>query len=239
MTTAEPIGTVDRSLSEQTYEYLRTAIIEGTIVPGTWLRERELAEQLNVSRIPIRGALPMLERDGFIRVEPRRGAVVRQLSLHEVEELFDIRERLEVLATEAAARRAKTTRPTLLEEALSREQAAGVRGDHAEIAASGAGFHEAMIEFSGHSLLQTMMKPIIGRVQWVFRLTSFRDPHVQHQEHEQILDAIRQGDDRLAGALAYVHIARGREPSFRALREILPPDSLDEVAMAPVPPTGE
>lgn len=218
----EPLGIADKSLSDQIHEYLRKAIIEGAIAPGTWLRERELAEQLDVSRIPVREALPQLESEGFVDILPRRGAIVRQLTLREVEELFDIRERLEVLAAESAARRALHEPPTVIELAHAKASSAVAAQDRDQITMASLRFHEAVIEFSGNNLLQSIMKSINGRVEWVFRLTSFERPHTQQDEHETLLDAIRHGDDRLASAVAYVHIARGRASSIEALRPILP-----------------
>ena len=93
-----PLGLADQPLSAKIYEALRERIIEGALRPGERIRERELAEELNVSRIPIREAMPRLEAEGFIRTLPRRGAVVTEMTIGDVEELFVVRSSLEVLA---------------------------------------------------------------------------------------------------------------------------------------------
>ena len=81
-----PLGLADQSLSVKIYEELRERIIEGTLAAGERIRERELAAEFNVSRIPIREAMPRLEAEGFIKTLPRRGAVVTEMTLNDVEE---------------------------------------------------------------------------------------------------------------------------------------------------------
>ncbi len=152
---------------------------------------------------------------------PRRGAIVTQLTVRDVEELFDIRESLEVLAARLASKRAATVGAEPLHTALLRARATAATTDEAEIAAANAGFHEAILELSGNRMLLTLTRPTAARLQWLFRLTSFRSQG-QLEEHEQLFDAIASGNEALAASIAYTHTARGRAPSIEALREILP-----------------
>ena len=92
-------------LSERVAEALREGIISGRIPGGSKLNERELAAELKVSRIPLREALPLLEAEGFIHSEARRGSVVHTFTLRDAEEVFDLRLQLEPFAAAAAARR--------------------------------------------------------------------------------------------------------------------------------------
>src|SRR5579862_7591453 len=87
------------------YEEIRNKIINGDLPPGTRLRERELADELGVSRVPVREALPYLQADGFITLESHRGAIVTELTLRDVRELFDVRLGVEVYAARLAAQR--------------------------------------------------------------------------------------------------------------------------------------
>jgi DNA-binding GntR family transcriptional regulator len=68
-----------------------------------------------------------------------------------------------------------------------------------------------------------MMGPVSGRSRWIFRLTSYPDPGIARNEHHDLRDAICSGDADLAAALAYAHIAGGREPTLKTLRAILSP----------------
>lgn len=219
-------GGADRPLSEQIYGVLREQIISGVLAPDQRLVERDLAAALDVSRMPLREALPQLEADGFIRILPRRGAVVTRLTLRDIEELFDVRESLEVLAAKLAARHAEANpdAPGIASMADYVTQARDnlACGNDRGAAAANAAFHQALVQLPEHRLLTRMMAPLAGRLEWLFRLTADRDIHGQCTEHEAMLTAIRAGNTDLAGALAFAHVASGREPSLRSLADVLP-----------------
>lgn len=204
------------------YEYLRDGIIEGELKPGTRLLERELSERLEVSRIPIREALPQLEAEGLITTVPRRGSMVTQLTLRDIDELFDLRTSLDVLAARLASNQARTGSAEGLRQAFARAELATTDGSPAEIAAANAAFHQAIVALSANRLLDTMMAPINARVRWLFRLTSDRDPGMLCTEHRELHDAICHGDTELAASLAFVHVERGRRPSLESLAGVLP-----------------
>lgn len=216
------VGSDDQSLAHRIYESLQDRIMSGDLPPGVWLRERELAEQMNVSRVPVREALRMLEVDTLVEILPRRGAVVTQLTIKDVRELFDVRQSLEVLAARLAARAATESNTAGLRTALEHARIAQDEGDDTKIAAANANFHEALHAMSDNQLLQSLMRPVLGRMRWLFRVTTFRAAHGQFDEHQHLFDAISSGDEELAAALAYAHVARGAEPSIDALRAVLP-----------------
>jgi DNA-binding GntR family transcriptional regulator len=222
----DTIGTVDRSLSTQIYEHLRTAIIEGKIAPGTKMREQRLADEYKVSRVPVREAIPLLEAEGLVYTVPRHGSFVARLTLRDVHDLFDVRESLETLAARLAAERINLPDTNdivdALKDNLQRAKRAVQVGDDSVIAATSAEFHRLVVELSGNALLRMMMRPIDGRVQWLFRLTSARDPKVACRAHEQLLRAILRGEADRAGEVAFEHIASGRKPSLLLLADVLP-----------------
>ena len=222
MSSTDSPGPDNRSLVNKVYEYLRDGIIEGDLRPGTRLLERELSERLDVSRIPIREALPQLEAEGLITTLPRRGSIVTQLTLRDIDELFSVRTSLEVLAARLASQQAAQRSSTLLSPAFARAELATAQGQQTEIAAANAAFHEAIVELSGSRLLNSMMAPISARVRWLFRLTSDRDPGVLCTEHRELYEAICAGDTELAASLAFVHVERGRRPSLESLTGVLP-----------------
>jgi DNA-binding GntR family transcriptional regulator len=84
--------------SARVADYLRTAILNGEIVPGEWIRQEEVAEKLGSSRLPVREALRILEAEGLTEHERHRGARVPSLSMHEVDVVYRMREQLEQLA---------------------------------------------------------------------------------------------------------------------------------------------
>jgi len=213
----------DQPLTAKVYRELRNRIIAGELAPGARLRERDLAQELGVSRIPVRQALPQLEAEGYITTSPRRGATVTQLTMRDIDELFDVRLGVEVSATRMAARRvASGADPVGLTHAMSEADAALASADPAWIAESNADLHEAIVRLADNVLLATMTRSIAGRDRWVFRMTSNRDPAVACHEHHELCDAIYAGNEEFAAAISYAHIEGGRKPTVDTLRTILP-----------------
>ena len=211
-------GILQASLADSAYQRISGKILSGDYAPGFRLRERELSEELDISRIPIRESLPQLEADGFIVTYPRRGAVVREFTVRDAEELFDIRLNLEVFAARKAAEFiAAGGESTRLAELQAESAAATARHDVATIATVNSALHAEIIAMSGNTLLATAMRPILGRLQRLFALTSDRDPQAQCIEHAGLCEAIYAGKPDLAAALAYAHIELGREPSLAGL----------------------
>ncbi|WP_336630478.1 MULTISPECIES: GntR family transcriptional regulator [unclassified Microbacterium] len=220
---ADAIGRADRSLAAQIYDELRRRIIEGEIPAGTWLRERELAEEFSVSRIPLREALPQLEAEGFIVTHPRRGAVVRELTVRDATEYFDVKSSLEVLAARSAASRVRAGADTArLGGAWAAAQAAMAAGDDRAIAEANARVHDEIVELADNRLLASSLRPLHGLQRWFFGVTSDRDQTALAQEHAALVAAICDGDVEYAGSLAYAHIEKSRRESLPLLAERLP-----------------
>lgn len=211
------------SSPHRAYSEIRNQIISGDLPPGTRLRERDLAEELGVSRIPIREALSHLEADGFVTSQSHRGAIVTELTLRDVQELFDVRLGVEVHASKLAAQRvADGANPAAVREAMARAERALAGADAGLIAESNAELHETIVALAGNSLLTAMMRSVFGRDRWIFRMTSDRDPMVACAEHRELCDAICAGDAEFTAATAYAHIERGRKPTLETLRAVLP-----------------
>jgi DNA-binding GntR family transcriptional regulator len=219
---AEGSTRLEGSLSKTVYEWLRERIIDGTLRPGERIRERELAEQLKVSRIPVREALPQLESEGYIKTLPRRGAVVTQMTLRDAEELFDVRSSLEVLAAKLAARECAAGASTERLVAVLAEAENAVAGREAQrIAEINSTLHDVILELSNNHLLQRTMFPISGRVRRLFHIVTDRDQAELHREHIALCEAIVSGNSRLAEALAFAHVEKSRQESMPIVAALL------------------
>lgn len=212
------------SLSQRVYAQIRARIVSGRLPSGSRLRERDLAEELDASRVPVREAILRLEAEGLVQTSPRRGATVAELRLPDVEELYDVRLALEVQAARLAARRAGNgADPTGLGRALAEADAMLPSGDASAIAEANASVHDQILTLAGNRLLSATMRPVVGRDRWIFGMISAqRDAFQTCQEHHQLCDAIVAGDVELAAALAYAHIEGGRRSTIEALSSILP-----------------
>ena len=216
----EAAGNLAGSVShgERVYEWVRDRIIDGSLPTGSRVRERELAEELGVSRIPIREAFPRLEAEGYIRTLPRRGAVVAPMELADVIELFDVRASLEVLAARLAATRcAGGESGDRLMEALETADRAVDSSDESKIADATSDFHDAVVELAGSRLLQDLLLPVQGRVKRLFHIASERDDGDVHREHRDLCDAIIRGQVERAAALALAHVERSRAETLPLL----------------------
>jgi DNA-binding GntR family transcriptional regulator len=214
----EPTQGRAHSLSRQIYDRLREGIIRGRYPQGSRLAEQRLAEELQVSRVPLREAVPLLEVDGFVRTLPRRGAVVSQWTVRSAQDLFDLRLCLEVGAARFAARQiARGDSPDPLREVLESSRQGVTTSDAYRIAGDSTRFHETIVELTGNALMRSLMRSVSGRMMWLFYLTSDLDVMDALAGHEELLEAIGSGNERLAESVAYMHIERDRAESMAVL----------------------
>ncbi|WP_265520445.1 GntR family transcriptional regulator [Oerskovia flava] len=202
------------SLREVAYETLKARIIGLDLAPGQRLVERDIAAELGVSRVPLREALQMLEREGLVITVPRQGALVAPFTRDDVVHLFEVRESVEVLAARLAALRRTDADVAEMRELVTEARTALDAGDEARTAAANAAFHEAIVRTCGNPLLQSMIAPLGARVRWLFHLTKQRDTRAQCEEHAEMLDAIEAGDADLTTRLARQHVTSGLEPTL-------------------------
>ncbi|WP_103347436.1 GntR family transcriptional regulator [Amycolatopsis sp. CA-128772] len=196
-------------------EELRERILTGRLRPGDRLVERELAEDLGVSRVPVREAIRSLEAEGFLVVQSPRRVVVRQLARVDVEELFDVREALEGLAAGLAAARAGAAELKRLDRVLADAARATARGDAARITVLNSRFHDEIVAIAGNALLSTMLQPLEGRLRW---LTSQNEHWAELlDEHRRLFEAIASGDPDRAKASAVEHVRVNRDVTLRSL----------------------
>jgi DNA-binding GntR family transcriptional regulator len=196
------------TLSQRVYKHLREEILADRLSPGTELSEVALAQELAISRGPIREAMGRLAAEGLIKVQPRRRAVVRSLTPQELIDAYEVREALEVLAVRLAV-------PRVTEDDLARlEQLVDQMAGHAKANAIGdfftanVAFHETLCELSGNAKLQEVhhrLEGEIGRFQArTLALRGSLDGSLT--EHRAILAAIRLRNVEKAAALAAAHV---------------------------------
>lgn len=208
-------------LSDEVYQTLRKGIIMGNYPQGSKMSEAKLAQELKVSRISLRSAIPRLERDGYVVTSPRRSSVVFLWDEHAIADLFDVRLDLEPAAAEAAAeavRNGASADP--LREALEASRRSLGSGDDLLVSEASSEIHRTIAAVSGNDLLLKMMDMIFARMVWVFYLTSRRDPRVAYEEHSAICHEIFEGNTRLAKSKLYTHIEEGRIPTMEMITKM-------------------
>ncbi|MDI6871866.1 MAG: GntR family transcriptional regulator [Bacillota bacterium] len=216
-----------KPLRELVFESLREAIIQGRLRPGERLMEIQLAEELGVSRTPVREAIRKLELEGLVLMIPRKGAYVSQLSMKDIADVFEIRRALEGLAARLAAERATDEEIDRLERALVKISEVAEIDDLDGAVALDTDFHEELMKASHNSRLSQLVSNLREQIQR-FRLTSLSYPgrvKVAVEEHRKIVDAIASRDAELAQNLAYEHIENAENSLMEVIREAgLKPD---------------
>jgi len=210
-TKIEPLGAV----RERVLASLRQEIIAGSLRPGDRLVERELAERLGVSRVPVREAIRALVAEGFVHFETPRRTVVRRLTPHDVQELFELREALEVYAAGLAAARATAEDLAQVQELLDLAATATEAGDAEMITDVNSRLHDRIVAMAGNSLLTEALEPVAGRLRWMTRRNE-EWPQLL-VEHRELYEAIASGDPDRARAHALAHVRTNYRSTVRHL----------------------
>jgi DNA-binding GntR family transcriptional regulator len=199
-------------LSDVVADGLREDILAGRLRPGTRLDVGELATNFGISRTPVDDGLRRLEDEGLVVIARRRGTFVAAIDERDVREVFEIRAALETLAARRAAEHRDAEAVVKLDEILER-LAEAISGRNVEQHARwNAAFHEQLIRMSGNKRLLALHRSLhaqitIARVHaqstsWTVRAD------LELREHQDILDAVAQGDGDRAAAAVWDHILR-------------------------------
>lgn len=188
---------------------LREAIFDQRLRPGERIVERQLAEQWNVSRAPLREAIKQLSAEGLLVVSPHRGASVREVSKKELTELFLVREMIEVTAVRIAAERATESDLIRLQTLVNAMKTAAERRDPPTFSTLGLAFHDELVGLAKNDTLVEMYDVVKLRFRrYQFLLVALPDvPRSSATEHERILAAIRAKDGNRASACVTNHLA--------------------------------
>jgi DNA-binding GntR family transcriptional regulator len=198
---------VQPSASAQVVAHVKEAIRSGRLSPGQRLLESELTGRLGMSRGPVREALAQLQVEGFIDVEPHRGARVHQMSRAEMADLFHVRALLAGDAARlAAAHVGEADNRTRMEAALQRQLALRRSNDLAAYAAANVEFHTLIDEMSGNRLLVSLLDQLQTRVGPLLSLAQSRSRDRLLEHHVLIAEAILAGDGPAAARTMRRHI---------------------------------
>jgi DNA-binding GntR family transcriptional regulator len=200
-----------RVLADWVTTSLREAILNGYFEPGEKLDQDQIAEELKVSRTPIREALSRLESEGFIDVRPHRGAYIAVISQQDIREVYEIRRLLEAEAVRQATFLIPESVLDELDRSLAETQVQFDSGDITKYFASDIHFHKTILDFAPNRLLKEVLDGLNNRVRIVRRFALSRPgPHLVEslEEHRAIFQTIRQRDPEQAAELMRLHLER-------------------------------
>lgn len=219
------------SLTTLVQRDIERRILSGDLAPGSKLIEADIASALGVSRGPVREAFRALGQAGLVRTEKNRGVFVRQVSLEEANEIYDVRAALEGLVGRLAARRIRPEQEERIRAVVKKMHALARSQDAAAYYPLNVEFHELLLQAAGNLALATNYRRVVNELDLYRRETISRSAEnipLSTREHEAIVNAVAKRDEKLAERLLNEHVAASRERLHRALGAKIPNNNRGE-----------
>lgn len=221
-------------LVDAVYDRLREMIVANALYAGQKLVERELAQQLGVSRTPVRGALGLLAMTGLVENRTRRGYYVSKFTAEQVSDLYEFRKILEVNAASLAAQNAQPAHLREIDHMLSQlENLTHEPKDHARAVKLDLEIHELIARASGIEALHQAVKGVLDKVMCFIsvEIGERKSLAAAHSQHRALLKAIRKKDAEGAAELIRTHIEGAQDSLLRVLQAR---ESLQNAVLSPV-----
>ena len=209
-----------QNLHEATFQKLRSLLIEGAITPGSKLNERELAEQLHVSRTPIREAIRRLAADGLVELIANRGAIAVQLTRDDILHTFDVIANLEGYSGELAAQNISDQALTELEALQYEMMASYARRDLSSYYKLNLRIHRLIHNAANNPVLATLFSQVNSRIE-ALRFRSNQDGvkwEKAVEEHQEMLDALKARDSARMRKVMIAHVTKKRDVVVQLLK---------------------
>ncbi|MDF1605818.1 GntR family transcriptional regulator [Nocardioides sp. YIM 152315] len=218
------------SLQERAYQTLRSAILEGHLAVGERIYESKIAEQLGISRNPVRESVRRLQQDGLLDVRPRGGIFVASISIEEADDIYRVRGALEALAARLAAERITPDELEHLHTLVHEDEHDHVEGGAAVTEADQ--FHRAVHQYAHSTQLLEPLELLYGRILH-YRNVTLALPgraNVAEAGHFEIYQAIARRDGARAELVMREHIEGARISLMRHLEHVVVADDVEESA---------
>jgi len=205
--------------SERIAHIIRKAILSGSLPPGEHIRERSLAEELQISRTPVREALFILQGEGLVDLSHKRGARVAHITSSDIRQIYSLRRVLEAHAARSAAEHHDRVKLAMVAEALDAQQQLPPDASPLEQAQADLAFHEAIAAASGSKLLYTVAHQVLAvtvthRSRYAY---SAADAQRVWRQHRAILNALESGNADMAESLMLKHVDQSTRLALKHL----------------------
>jgi len=195
-------------LSKKVYRVLKSKITKGSFEPGSKVLEGRIAEQMGISRTPVREAIRELAAEGFVKMNPNQGIIVNNISIKDLREVLQIRGVLEGLAARLAAPLITEEKIKVLETCNENMEKFISKNNVLAFGKESDKFHSVILEICGNDRLVQIRKNLADQI-YRFRNISLRIPgrlESALKEHREITNALKQGDADKADELSRLHI---------------------------------
>ncbi len=201
------------TLREQIVDFIKDSIVSGRLKPGERVPESEIAENLGISRTPIREAFRQLESEGFITVTPRKGAVVSPITDRDVKEFYEIKSLLEGYAARTACDKMTDKDIKRLEALNASMVKCEAKEDFKGFFRYDNDFHATFLRACGNDKLLTLVHALVQQFER-FRMTALSLPgrmEVSLRQHSDIIDAFKQMNATKVETLVMANAEKGRD----------------------------
>ena len=198
---------------QRVFAHVREAVLSGELDEGTMLSENQIATALGVSRTPVREAFVQLQSQGFLRLYPRRGALVVPVSAGEMDAVVETRWAVERHAIEQLAERHDAHAIAAMHAAIDEQERLLAAGDLAAFSATDREFHRVPVAATRNRILVDLYDTLRDRQRRMVQGAVASDPTIAGDiltEHREIVDAIARGDAATATGLLRDHLDRAR-----------------------------
>jgi DNA-binding GntR family transcriptional regulator len=202
-----------RSASAAAAELIREAIVDGRVSPGHRLKEEELAQQLGISRTPVREALLLLQAEGLVEAVPNRGSAVRAYDRRELEELYELRALLEGHAASRAATHRTDAHLDELRQSCARFAALLPAAHVPSLVGENNAFHETILDAAASERLKGMVRQVVA-MPLVYSSYHWYSPDecaASHETHLRLVDAFQRRDALRAETVMRAHVLAARD----------------------------
>lgn len=201
-------------LKTRAYDLLRSWILSNDLPPGSFLAERQLAIQLGMSKTPVKMALERLQQEGFVTISPQQGILVRDLTVQEIEDQYELCEALESFTLRTLAGRLTSPQIEQLRAGLRLQDAARRRNDVRNWVSLNSEFHLLFAEFLGNEEIRRISAQMRDKMQrMITRVLQLQPARIDssYEEHVAISEAVISGDGARASQLISAHLNVGRQ----------------------------
>lgn len=210
-----------KPLRDVVVESIRQAIISGQFPPGMRLMELQLAEEKGVSRTPVREAIRKMELEGLVVMIPRRGAYVADISIKDINEVYEVRTALDVLSAGLAAERIDKSEIQEMRELLAEEAALVEARDYPKIIDNDTAFHDVIYRASGNTRCMNIISNLREQITAI-RGRSMPYPgrvEIMLKEHRAIFGAIAAGKVEKAQEAVRTHMENAEQTLLKVIKE--------------------
>lgn len=208
------------SLADQVYERLEYNILTGVYQTGEILSEKRLAEELGVSRTPIREAMSRLLYDKLVK-DTQGGTEVRGINAEDVEDMFEVKKRLEVLATKKAAENMSAEELVKLKDVVDQQEYYAGKGDSQKVRDLDTEFHDLIYSGCGSVTYQSILTPVHHKLMKFRKASLENEGRIMESigEHKDIYSAIEKEDLKMVEKLMLNHIENSYKNIIEAMED--------------------